>query len=198
MFGVLNSNRWVRVQTGGTVMSSDSTLTASLEDYLEAILNIVDEKQAVRAKDISGRLNVSNSSVTGALRSLAEKEFINYAPYDVITLTEKGKDLGQQLVRRHQALRNFFVKVLGIDEAQAEDAACRMEHAVTPEIFERFIRFAEHVDSCPLWASSWTKSKGQHCEYGIRPDQPEAAARCEECVARCLEEVRQRRAGSGK
>jgi DtxR family Mn-dependent transcriptional regulator len=174
-------------------MSSDNALTASLEDYLEAILNIVAEKQAVRAKDISERLNVSNSSVTGALHSLAEKEFINYAPYDVITLTEKGKDLGQQLVRRHEALRNFFVKVLGIDDGQAEDAACRMEHAVTGEIFERFIRFAEHVDTCPLWTSSWTKDLGQRCEYGVRPAQPEGLEHCEECVAHCLGQIRQRR-----
>jgi len=67
------------------------TLTASLEDYLEAIFQIIAEKQAVRPKDIARRLKVSNASVTGALRSLAEKKLINYAPYDVISLTTDGK-----------------------------------------------------------------------------------------------------------
>ena len=56
-----------------------AVLSASLEDYLKAIFRIVAVKQAARAKDISARLNVSNSSVTGALRTLADRGLINYA-----------------------------------------------------------------------------------------------------------------------
>ena len=54
-------------------MPKNRMLSASMEDYLEAIFHIVSEKQAARAKDIAKRLKVNNSSVTGALRSLAEK-----------------------------------------------------------------------------------------------------------------------------
>ena len=79
-------------------------LSSSLEDYLEAIFHIVGEKQAARAKDIAKRLKVNNSSVTGALRSLAEKGMINYAPYDVITLTTKGQKLAEDVVRRYQTI----------------------------------------------------------------------------------------------
>lgn len=66
------------------------TLSESLEDYLEAIYHIVSQKQAARATDISKRLNVNPSSVTGALRSLADKGLVNYAPYDIVTLTAEG------------------------------------------------------------------------------------------------------------
>ena len=71
-------------------MEENNHLSASLEDYLETIFLIVQKKQAARAKDISIELKVKASSVTGALRQLSEKGLINYAPYDIITLTSKG------------------------------------------------------------------------------------------------------------
>ena len=67
-------------------------LSASLEDYLEAIYWATVEHGAARAKEIALRLGVRAASVTGALRTLAEKKFINYAPYELITLTEAGQD----------------------------------------------------------------------------------------------------------
>ena len=73
------------------VMSDTATLTASLEDYLEAIFHIVERKQAARAKDISKRMHVNGSSVTGALRALSERNLVNYAPYDIVTLTAEGE-----------------------------------------------------------------------------------------------------------
>ncbi len=82
--------------------TSGVELSASLEDYLEAIFQIVRDKQAARAKDISERLKVRRSSVTGALHALADRELINYAPYDLITLTDKGKIVAQAVVRRHE------------------------------------------------------------------------------------------------
>ena len=84
-------------------------LSSNMEDYLEAIFHISQKKQAARAKDIADRLKVNKSSVTGALRSLSEKGLVNYAPYDIITLTTKGKRLAIEIVRRHDALKEFFI-----------------------------------------------------------------------------------------
>ena len=120
-------------------MTATMTLTASLEDYLEAIFHIVAEKQVARPKDIARQLNVSYASVTGALRALADKELINYSPYDVVTLTSKGKTTAEDVVRRHEALRNFFVNVLAVNEKDADEAACKMEHSIPDLILERFI-----------------------------------------------------------
>lgn len=66
-------------------------LSASLEDYLEAIFNLAGESNVARSKDIAQSLGVSKASVTGALRVLKEKELANYKPYDFVTLTEVGK-----------------------------------------------------------------------------------------------------------
>ena len=168
-------------------MAMTDTLTASLEDYLEAIYHIITDKQAVRPKDIARRLKVTNSSVTGALRSLADKELINYTPYDVITLTPFGKVAAKDVIRRHEVLRDFFVKVLTVEEADADKAACQMEHSIPKVILERFIQFAEFVEVCSRACAQWIAGFGYHC------DQGETQENCEKCVSVIFEEVRQRR-----
>ncbi len=144
-------------------MGTKDTLSASLEDYLEAISQIVDQKHAVRAKDIAHRMQVNRSSVTGALHSLAEKGLINYIPYDVITLTSKGKKIAENVVRRHEALRDFFVKILGIDQAEAEESACKMEHGISRTILERFIQFVKFMETCPTLDIHWSEKNGYSC-----------------------------------
>lgn len=94
-------------------MLSKNKLTASQEDYLEAIFHISAKKMAARAKDISKYLDVRASSVTGALRTLGKMGLVNYAPYDLITLTEEGHVVAEDIVGRHRALENFFSKCAG-------------------------------------------------------------------------------------
>src|SRR5210317_1179120 len=113
-------------------MDENNQLSASLEDYLETIYLIVQKKQAARAKDISIELKVKASSVTGALRQLSEKGLINYAPYDIITLTSKGEQVAQDVLKRHRALYSFFRNIIAIDEQEAEKGACKLEHEVSP------------------------------------------------------------------
>lgn len=173
-------------------MTLTDTLTASLEDYLEAIFHVIAEKQAVRPKDIAKRLKVSNSSVTGALRSLADKQLINYAPYDVISLTPIGKTAAKDVIRRHEVLRDFFVKVLAVEEVDADKAACQMEHSITKVILERFIQFAEFVEVCPRAGAKWIAGFGYHCDPGDTEEN------CEKCISVILEEVKQRGQQGGR
>ncbi|MBN2034411.1 MAG: DtxR family transcriptional regulator [Deltaproteobacteria bacterium] len=173
-------------------MTLTDTLTASLEDYLEAIFNIIKEKEAVRPKDIAHRLRVANSSVTGALRALADKALIRYSPYDVITLTPSGKAAAKDVVRRHEVLRDFFVKVLAVNEPDADKAACRMEHSIPKVILERFIEFAEFVEVCPRGGAKWIAGFGYHCDQGGTQEN------CERCISVTLEELKQRGQKGGR
>lgn len=162
-------------------------LSASLEDYLEAIFWIVRRKQAARAKDIGKRMKVGRSSVTGALHALASRELINYAPYDIITLTDKGKAAARDVVRRHEALRDFYIKILAVDEDDAETAACKMEHAIPEGILQRFLQFVEFVDRCPRGGAKWIKGFSHYCDHG------KTAGNCERCVELVLEDVRSKK-----
>jgi DtxR family Mn-dependent transcriptional regulator len=139
---------------------TSEVLSASLEDYLEAIYHIVRKKQAARAKDIVQRLGVKNSSVTAAMRVLADKGLINYAPHDVITLTAKGKRISEGVVRRHEALRDFFVKVLSMEAELADKAACSMEHALPAKILVRLTQFVKFVESRPDCLEEFHREEG--------------------------------------
>ena len=172
-------------------MTETAMITASLEDYLEAIFHIIEEKEAVRPKDIARRLKVSNSSVTGALRSLAEKSLINYAPYDVITLTANGKVAARDVIRRHEALRDFFVKVLAVDFKEADTGACQMEHSIPKVILERLIHFAEFVETCPRAGAKWIAGFGYHCDQGATKEV------CERCISSILEDLKVRKKEGG-
>ena len=122
-------------------------LSASLEDYLEAIFNLSSENKVARSKGIAEALSVSRASVTGALRTLAEKELVNYKPYGFVTLTESGEETALRVVKRHNVIKSFFVDVLGVDESPAQEAACRAEHALGSAIVERLLGFVEFVGS---------------------------------------------------
>ena len=126
-------------------IQSDEKLSASLEDYLEAIYHLSGGQEVARSKDIADSIGVSRASVTGALAGLAERGLVHYKPYGYATLTDKGRDVAGRVVRRHEILSRFFVDVLGIDPATAETAACKAEHTLGPEITARLMAFIEFL-----------------------------------------------------
>ncbi len=126
-------------------MKDTLKLSASLEDYLEAIYNLSADQSVARSKDIAQALAVSCASVTSALRTLAEKKLINYKPYGYITLTDRGRKVAGRVVRRHDILQQFFADVLGVDADTAQEAACKTEHAMEPEITARLTAFVDFL-----------------------------------------------------
>jgi len=118
-------------------------LSPSLEDYLEAIYSIIEEKQAVKAIEISRRLGVGRSSVTEALKNLADKKLVNYRRYDVITLTPSGEKAAKKVVLKHRVLYDFFTQILDISPEQAEKDACKIEHVISEEVLNKLIAFIE-------------------------------------------------------
>jgi DtxR family Mn-dependent transcriptional regulator len=165
-------------------MTAERVLTASLEDYLETIFNVIAEKEAVRPKDIAKKLNVANSSVTGALRALAEKHLINYAPHDVITLTASGRAAARDVVKRHEVLRKFFINVLAVESVEADRAACLMEHSMPKTIFDRIARFMEFVEICPRGGAEWIHKFNENCS---RKKSPET---CKECITQTADALK--------
>lgn len=159
-------------------------LTASLEDYLEAIYQTILEKRVARPKDIAKRLKIRYPSVTGALKLLSGKKLINYEPYDHITLTEEGESLAKDVVRRHEILRDFFVEILSVPYREADEAACKLEHAIPKPLVDRFLRFIEFVLTCPRGGANWIKGFSHYCNDAVSKDS------CQECILNCLDDLR--------
>jgi DtxR family Mn-dependent transcriptional regulator len=145
------------------MLANQAKVSASLEDYLEAIYHTATAKGAARAKDIVQAMGVNNSSVTQALRLLSEKKLVNYAPYEVITLTSAGEKIALDVVRRHETLREFFTKVLGLPADEADAEACRMEHATSRAVLERLVKFVEYFETCPQNDVRWDEETGFYC-----------------------------------
>ena len=127
------------------MISLNKKLSASLEDYLEAIFVLSQPGKVPRCKNIAEHLQVARSSVTGALRHLAEKQMIHYKPYGDITLTEKGQRMAGRIVRRHEALEAFFCDVLDVEPELARRSACLAEHAIGAEITGRLMAWREFL-----------------------------------------------------
>jgi DtxR family Mn-dependent transcriptional regulator len=151
-------------------MRQTEQLSASLEDYLEAIFNIISEKGAVRAKDIAKYLGVKAGSVTVALKALARSEHINYQPYEVITLTSKGLDRAKGVIHKHEILKDFFVEILGADSKNAEERACKIEHVIGNKLSNRLLSFTEFIKKYPQYSNdmidkfhSFYNKNGQFC-----------------------------------
>ena len=120
-------------------------LSASLEDYLEAIFNLASGSDVARSKDIAKALGVAKPSVTGALKILAERGLVNYRPYGYVTLTDSGLAEASRVARKHNIIKSFFINVLGVKENTAQQAACRAEHALGPEIIAKLLCFIDFV-----------------------------------------------------
>jgi DtxR family Mn-dependent transcriptional regulator len=121
------------------------SLSASLEDYLEAIFFLTRESAVARSKDIAEGLGVARPSVTGALRQLAQKGLIHYEPYGLVSLTKAGKTLAAGVAEKHDIIKSFFVDILGVDVQSAAEAACRAEHTLGKPIVGKLMSFIEFV-----------------------------------------------------
>jgi DtxR family Mn-dependent transcriptional regulator len=117
-------------------------MTQSQEDYLEMVSFLSDEGR-VRVTDIAARLGFSKPSVLTGLRLLEEKGLIKHEHYGSVSLTEKGRKLAGEIRERHVLIKTFLEKKLGVCEETAEKDACKMEHVVSEETFEKLKAFVK-------------------------------------------------------
>ena len=107
----------------------------SMEDYLETILILQKKNGRVRSIDIANELDYTKASVSVAMKSLREKNFITMDEVGYITLTESGLQKAENVLERHTLLANCLIR-LGVNEKVAMEDACKMEHDISEETFE--------------------------------------------------------------
>jgi DtxR family Mn-dependent transcriptional regulator len=132
-----------------TDMEKTIPLSENVEDYLETILRLQIRNTVARSKDIAEELDIKRGSVTGMLKKLAARKLINYRPYGYVTLTPEGEKIAKKIEYRHTVLKDFLFRILAVDEAQADETACRMEHAMDSQSFRKFVEFLAALDACP-------------------------------------------------
>lgn len=107
----------------------------SEEMYLETILLLSKKSANVRSIDVAGELGYSKPSVSRAMGLLTNKGYIRIGAGGEILLTKEGKDRAEDIYERHTVITKLLEKV-GASIDVAEENACRIEHVITPELFE--------------------------------------------------------------
>lgn len=107
------------------------------EDYLETILVLKQENKAVRSIDIANHLGYSKPSISRAMGILKSSGYIVMDEKGLISFTEEGKELAERIYDRHQSISKFFIEVLGVSEEAAVKDACRIEHDLSEETYQK-------------------------------------------------------------
>ncbi len=117
-------------------------LSPTAEDYLEVMFVLEKEHGRIRVKDIAARLGVRPSSVIDYLKRLTQEGLVEYRPGSRIKLTGKGREIAEEIYRRHQIIKEFLI-LLGVPPDIAEKDACYIEHGLHRETLDKIIEFIE-------------------------------------------------------
>lgn len=107
----------------------------SEEMYLETILVLSKRNANIHAIDVANDLGYAKSSVSRAVNLLSSKGYINIDKTGLITFTETGFNKASDIYERHRVITELLI-LIGADRQLAEDNACRIEHVISPELFE--------------------------------------------------------------
>ncbi|MEW5761417.1 MAG: metal-dependent transcriptional regulator [Candidatus Thermoplasmatota archaeon] len=107
-------------------------LSRKVEDYLEAILNVVEEKGYAKTRDVARVLNITSPSVVEMLKKLHKMDLIVYRKYDGATLTPRGKEIAASVKERHNVIKEFL-ELIRVSKEVAERDACLLEHSLDPK-----------------------------------------------------------------
>lgn len=119
-----------------------------LEDYLEAMYNLNQEKGYVSAADLAERLEVRPPTVSSMVRNLTRKGFLEHEPYRGMRLTLAGEKVAKSVIKRHQVISEL-ISMLGVDDETAYADTEGIEHHVHPSTLRRFEKLAEYLRENP-------------------------------------------------
>ena len=131
-------------------------LRSSGEDYLKTIFILQKNKGVVRSVDVAEQMEVSKPSVSHAVKLLCEGGFLEMHEDYSLHLTKLGREVGERLYERHQYFANRLVDA-GVDPDTAKDEACRIEHMISHESFNKIK--GQELKTCPFADSCSFKPK---------------------------------------
>ena len=120
-----------------------------VEEYLETIFDLETRNGSAKTTAIAKCLKVAPASVTEVLKSLSDKGFVQYEPYQGATLTDEGKKIADTVKRKHRLLEVFLTDVLKLNREKVHDEACRMEHTISEDTENALCRMMKAPARCP-------------------------------------------------
>ena len=119
----------------------------SSEDYLETILILREKNGNVRSIDIVNKMNFSKPSISIAMKKLKSEGMVEMDLNGYITLTPKGEEVARRIYSRHKLLEKCLIAI-GVEPGTAEEEACRIEHVIDDDTYDKINAFYEkHAQS---------------------------------------------------
>jgi DtxR family Mn-dependent transcriptional regulator len=125
------------------------TVSNQAEEYLEAIYRLEQKTGYARTMDLARSLNVVPGSITNTIENLERKGLVVHTPYRGVKLTDNGRRIASNVLRRHRLAERLLTDILHLDWSQVHDPACKLEHALSPEILKPLEKALGHPKRCP-------------------------------------------------
>lgn len=116
------------------------------ENYLEMVLILKGETEYVRSVDIARALSFTKPSVSRAMSILKKAGHITMDKDGRIDLTESGLQIAERIYKRHRLLTDWLTSI-GVSEKTAASDACRMEHVISQETFDKIIEYVRNKEN---------------------------------------------------
>ncbi len=124
---------------------SPRKMSPSLEQYIEAIADLLTRDKVCSVSDIAAQVQVSRPAVSRAVRELSEQNLVTHKAYGYVDLTKQGQSIADKLTERHETLYRFLREVLGYDDNLADQEACRLEHQVDDAFVDRLDMLCDFI-----------------------------------------------------
>jgi DtxR family Mn-dependent transcriptional regulator len=131
------------------VNAEEEPISSQAEEYLEAIYRLEQKGGFARTMEIAKSLNVVPGSVTNTIENLKRKGLVTHQPYKGVKLTANGQKIASSVLRRHRLAERLLTDILHLDWSEVHDPACRLEHALSPEILKPLEKALGHPKKCP-------------------------------------------------
>ncbi len=121
----------------------------SVEMYLKTLAVLGGACEPVPVAQVAERLEVTPVSANEMMQRLAREGLVTHQPYKGVQLTEAGRQLAHNVIRRERLWERFLADHLKLDWALVHDWACQLEHATAPEVIEALDAFLQYPAACP-------------------------------------------------
>jgi len=122
--------------------------TPRIEEYLESIYKLQQEQHPVSTTRLAEHLKLSAPSVSEMVKKLAKKDLVKHTEKGVC-LTDEGNRMAKKVVRRHRLSERLLTDILGFKWDEVHEEACRLEHAISPEMEDRIAQSLGNPKTCP-------------------------------------------------
>jgi len=126
-----------------------SEVTEVVEEYLEGIYRLQEKSGVARTSDIVKMLQVVPGTVTNTVERLERDGMLRHEPYRGVKLTDKGRKIALDVIRRHRLSERLLTDFMRVDWDRAHDAACRLEHGIANDVIKKLEKALGHPKTCP-------------------------------------------------